>query len=329
MKKYNIAIAGATGAVGVEILSIIKERNFPVNDIKLLASKSSKGKVIKFDGKDIIVEELCSDSFEDIDIAFFSAGGIISKKFVPDAVKAGAVVIDNSSAFRMDSDVPLVVPEVNPNDIKNHKGIIANPNCTTIVMLVALKPLHDIFTAKKVIVSSYQSASGAGAKGLNELKKQAEEYPNISFKNEVFEHQLLLNVIPQIGDIKNTGYTTEEEKMYFETKKMLSKDIDVTATCVRVPVATCHSESVTVLFEKEVSLEVAKNALLNASGVKYIEDDLPMPLLLTGTDDCYVGRLRKDRAFENALSFWVVGDQLRKGAALNAVQIAEYLIGSD
>ena len=330
--KYNVAIVGATGAVGHTFLEILLERQFPISSLKLLASSRSAGSSISFQGKNYIVEELTKDSFSNIDIALFSAGGDRSREFAPYAVKSGAVVVDNSSAFRLDKDVPLVVPEVNPEDIFDNKGIIANPNCTTIIMLVPLKPLHDYGKIKRIIVSSYQSASGAGAIATEELKKQAKDWSNgDDIKVSAFAHQLLFNVIPHIDAFTDNGYTKEEMKMYNETRKMLhSEDIKVSATCVRVPVLTAHSESIFIETEKKISVDKARQLLSTASGVKLYDSPnelkYPMPLLTSGQDLCYVGRLREDLSCENGLSFWVSGDQLRKGAATNAVQIAELLI---
>ena len=329
---YNVAIVGATGAVGQTFLDILSERNFPINELKLLASSRSAGKKMEYNGKEYTIEELTHNSFEGVDIALFSAGASRSKEFAPSAVKAGAIVVDNSSAFRMDRDVPLVVPEVNPEDVQKNNGIIANPNCTTIIMLVPLKPLHDYGKIKRVVVSSYQSASGAGAAATMELMNQAKAWSK-GEKLEVsaFAHQLLFNVIPHIDAFTENGYTKEEMKMFNETRKMLhSDDIRVSATCVRVPVLTAHSESVFIETEKKITPEKARELLQNAPGVKLYDNPnekvYPMPLLASGQDLCYVGRIREDIAYDNGLSFFVSGDQLRKGAATNAVQIAELLI---
>ncbi|MDY6821984.1 MAG: aspartate-semialdehyde dehydrogenase [Deferribacterota bacterium] len=330
--EYNIAVVGATGAVGMTFLRILEDRSFPVNELRLLASHRSKGKSVNFNNKSYVVEELTENSFEGIDIAFFSAGGSISKKYARYAVEAGAVVIDNSSAFRLDNDVPLIVPEVNGEMVYNHKGIIANPNCTTIIMLVALKPLYDYAKIKNVIASTYQSASGAGAMALNELLEQINAYSNNNtLEVKYFSHQLLFNVIPQIGSFLENGYTGEEMKMVNETRKIMNDShIKVSATCVRVPVLSAHSESITVVLERDVTVDKARELFSQAKGIKLVDDtknnEYPMPLYAAGKDDCFVGRIRKDLAFENALSFFVVGDQLRKGAALNAIQIAELLI---
>jgi aspartate-semialdehyde dehydrogenase len=327
-----VAIAGATGAVGETFLQILEERNFPIAELRLLASKRSVGKTLKFKGKDYTVQELTHDSFKDIDIALFSAGGGRSLEFAPSAVKAGAVVVDNSSAYRMDDNVPLVVPEVNPQDAFKHKGIIANPNCTTIIMVVALQPLHAYSRIKKVVVSSYQSASGAGAQAMQELMDQTKAWAEgKDIKVEKFANQLLFNVFPHIDSFTENGYTKEEMKMFNETRKIMGdKDIKVSATCVRVPVLSAHSESVTIETEKEISPELARELFSKAPGLVVkdnpAENKYPMPLFVAGQDDCYVGRIRKDLSADNTLSFWVVGDQLRKGAATNAVQIAELLI---
>lgn len=329
---YNVTIIGATGAVGQTFLDILSERNFPIANLKLLASSRSAGKKMEYNGKEYTVEELTHNSFEGVDIALFSAGASRSKEYAPSAVKAGAIVVDNSSAFRMDKDVPLVVPEVNPEDVLKNNGIIANPNCTTIIMLVPLKPLHDYGTIKRVVVSSYQSASGAGAAATMELMDQAKAWSK-GEKLEVnaFAYQLLFNVIPHIDAFTENGYTKEEMKMFNETRKMLhSDDIRVSATCVRVPVLTAHSESVFIETEKKITPEKARELLKDAPGVKLYDNPdekvYPMPLLASGQDLCYVGRIREDIAYDNGLSFFVSGDQLRKGAATNAVQIAELLI---
>ena len=329
---YNVAVVGATGAVGEEMLKILNERNFPIKELKLLASKRSKGKKIKFKDKEYVVEETTKDSFKGVDIALFSAGASRSREFASFAVKAGAVVIDNSSAFRMDKDVPLVVPEVNPEDIFTHKGVIANPNCTTIIMLMAIKPLYDYARVRRIIVSTYQAASGAGAKGMEELKKQAAAWAkNEKMPIEKFPYQLMFNVIPQVDVFLENDYTKEEMKMVNETRKMLHDDeMLVSATCVRLPVFRAHSEAVTVELEKDITKEKAMELIDNFPGVKVVDDIdngvYPMPLFVSNKDDCEVGRIREDLNGKNWLSFWIAGDQIRKGAALNAVQIAEKLI---
>ena len=330
-KLYNIAVVGATGAVGMTFINLLEERNFPVEQIRLLASERSVGRVITFQHKECSVELLNNESFKDIDIAFFSAGASISKKYADIAVASGAVVIDNSSAFRLIDDVPLIVPEVNSGEAFKHRGIIANPNCTTAIMLVALKPLYDFARINRVIVSSYQAASGAGAKAMDELINQVHSWVGKEAINVAkFRYQLLFNVIPHIDVFTETGYTKEEMKMYSETRKILGdNNIKVSATCVRVPVLTAHSEAVVIDCENEITVEKAKELFLQAKGVKLYDDVLnntyPMPLIATGKDDVYVGRIRKDLAFEHGLAFFISGDQLRKGGALNAIQIAELI----
>ena len=341
MKKYNVAILGATGAVGQEFLNLIEERNFPFAELKLLASKRSAGKKIQFMGKEYTVEEATDASFEGVDIALF-AGGAASKTFAPAAVKAGAVVIDNSSAFRMDPEVPLVVPEVNPEAIASHKGIIANPNCSTIIMVMALKPLYDVSKIKRIVVSTYQAVSGGGKEAMAELEEQVkainegrEVVANILPGASLAKHyQIAFNLIPQIDVFKENLYTKEEMKMIDETKKIMSDDsLRITATTVRVPVYRSHAESVNVEFEDEVSVEKAREVLADFPGVTLTDNPdeqvYPMPLETSGKDDVEVGRIRKDFSTENALNFWVCGDQIRKGAALNALQIAEYMIQND
>ena len=341
MKKYNVAILGATGAVGQEFLNLIEERNFPFAELKLLASKRSAGKKIQFMGKEYTVEEATDASFEGVDIALF-AGGAASKTFAPAAVKAGAVVIDNSSAFRMDPEVPLVVPEVNPEAIASHKGIIANPNCSTIIMVMALKPLYDVSKIKRIVVSTYQAVSGGGKEAMAELEEQVkainegrEVVANILPGASLAKHyQIAFNLIPQIDVFKENLYTKEEMKMIDETKKIMSDDsLRITATTVRVPVYRSHAESVNVEFEDEVSVEKAREVLAGFPGVTLTDNPdeqvYPMPLETSGKDDVEVGRIRKDYSIDNGLNFWVCGDQIRKGAALNALQIAEYMIEHD
>ncbi len=333
--QKHLAIAGATGAVGIEILKCLEQRNFPVGELTLLASARSAGKTIPFRGEEIPVKELTPESFAGVDVALFSAGGGISKTFAPHAVKAGAVVVDNSSAFRMDESVPLVVPEINPGDVAKHSGIIANPNCTTIVTLMALNPLHQAFGGvKSIIASSYQAVSGSGAQGIVELEAQVnaiargEELP----ERRVYSRQIAFNVIPQVDVFLENGYTKEEMKMHFEGRKILhAPNLKASVTCVRVPVYRSHSVTVTAVFEKKPNLEAARAAIEAAPGVSLMDDpfaDVPLyptPLDSTHGDDCLVGRIREDLVLDNALTFWVVGDQVRKGAALNAVQIAELL----
>ncbi|MEE8547816.1 MAG: aspartate-semialdehyde dehydrogenase [bacterium] len=332
-KKFTVAIAGATGAVGELLIQVLEERNFPVGEMIYLASSRSVGRKLKWRGKEIAVRELTKDAFEGVDIAMFSAGGGRSVEFAPAAVEAGAVVVDNSSAFRMEPDVPLVVPEVNAEDIGDYtkRGIIANPNCTTIIMIMALKPLHDYGKIKRVVVSSYQSTSGAGARAMEELMSQARSWAaGDALEVSAFPYPILFNLIPHIDDFTENGYTKEEMKMHNETRKMLhDDDIQVSATCVRVPVLTAHSEAVYIESEKEITPEKARELISAAPGIEVLDDPAqlkyPMPIDVAGGDTCYVGRIRKDFSTENGLTFWVVGDQLRKGAATNAVQIAEVL----
>ncbi len=350
---YKVAILGATGAVGREMLKYLEEVNFPVDDIKLLASKRSAGKIMEFKGEKIKVEEVKEDSFKNVDIALFSAGASRSKEWAPIAVKSGAIVIDNSSAFRMDKDVPLVVPEVNEEDLKWHKGIIANPNCSTIQMVVALKPIYDLSRIKKVIVSTYQAVSGAGLNAIKELVDQTEfvidiykaykdkledfkyiPYKNLPYAKEVLKpkkipRQIAFNCVPHIDIFMDQNYTKEEWKMVKETKKIMhDEEISVCATCVRVPVFIGHSESIYIETEKALSLEEIYKALENAPGVKLYKDPTtyPTPVDVEGENKVLIGRIRKDLDNDKAYTMWVVGDNLRKGAAQNAVQIAESLI---
>ncbi len=327
----NVAIVGATGAVGQELISILEERNFKLDSLKLLASKRSAGKTVKFRGEDLTIEELTHDSFKGIDIVFSSAGAAISQEFLPSAVKAGAVCIDNTSFYRMDPNVPLVVPEVNPEDIKLHHGIIANPNCTTIMMVVVLNPIEKISHIRKIHISSYQSASGAGAVAMEELKQQYKDILETGSTTHVakFPHQLAYNVIPQIDKMTENDYTKEEMKMFNETRKIMHSDVRTSATCVRVSSLRSHSESVWFETERPVSVEEIRNALKNAPGVTLKDDPqnyvYPMPLESAGKDNVFVGRIRKDLADDNSNTLWLTGDQIRKGAALNAIQIGELL----
>lgn len=341
MRKYSVAILGATGAVGQEFLRLMEERNFPFGELKMLASKRSAGKKITFMGKEYTVEEATDDSFKGVEIALF-AGGSASKTFAPAAVKHGAVVIDNSSAFRMDPNVPLIVPEVNPEAIKEHKGIIANPNCSTIIMLMALKPLHDYAKIKRCVVSTYQAVSGAGKEGLEELEAQI----NAIVKGEEVQcnifpgasqpkhYQIAFNLLPHIDVFVEDDYTKEEMKMVHETHKILNDyTIGISPTTVRVPVYRSHSESINLEFEKEISAEKARELLAAFPGV-IVEDNpaeqiYPMPLYTSDKDEVFVGRIRPDKSVANGLNLWVVGDQIRKGAALNALQIAEYMIAHE
>jgi aspartate-semialdehyde dehydrogenase len=328
----HVAIVGATGAVGIEMLKTLEKRNFPVGKLTLLASARSVGKTLTFRGKPVAVAELTKDSFKGIDIALFSAGGAISKEFAPIAVKAGCVVVDNSSAFRMDDSVPLVVPEVNASDIRWHKGIIANPNCTTAITLMALFPLHKAFHVKRIFASSYQAVSGTGAKAIQELKRQVEQIvAGEPVTKEVYPHQIAFNVLPHVDVFLPNGYTKEEVKMENEGRKIMHHPaFRASVTCVRVPVYRAHSIAVSAEFEKPVTVEAAREALKKAPGLDVVDNpdkkEYPLPLYATDKYNCQVGRLRKDSAFDNGLCFWVAGDQLLKGAALNAVQIAEELI---
>lgn len=330
-RPLNVAVVGATGAVGVEMLKTLEKRNFPVKNLRLLASARSAGKQTQFKGQTYTIEELTHDSFKDIDVALFSAGGSISKEFAPSAVKAGTVVVDNSSCFRMDPDVPLVVPEVNPEDIKKHHGIIANPNCTTIIMLVAVKPLYDLSPVKRINVCTYQSASGAGAKGMNELWEQTKVVlAGGKPEPKVFKWPYAFNVFSHNTDIGENGYNTEEMKMVNETKKIMHDDgIGVCATCVRVPVLRSHAEAITLEFADKVSVEAALEAWSKAPGLTIVNDaannHFPMPSESNEQYNVLTGRLRYNLAAPNSLAFFVCGDQLLKGAALNAVQIAELL----
>ncbi|MDE0836104.1 MAG: aspartate-semialdehyde dehydrogenase [Akkermansiaceae bacterium] len=332
MKLPHVAIVGATGAVGVEMLLCLEQRNFQLGDLTLLASARSAGKTMKFRGEEIAVKELTHDSFEGIDIALFSAGGDISLEYGPSAATAGAVVIDNSSAFRMDEGVPLVVPEINPAAAKDRpKGIIANPNCTTIISLMALAPLHEKYGLESVIASSYQAVSGSGAQGIVELEEQVQAIANgRDFTPKVYPRQIAFNVIPQVDSFTENGYTKEEMKMLNEGRKILGiPALKVSCTCVRVPVYRSHSVSITAIFANEPSVEGAKAAYAGKPGIQVVDDPannlFPVPLDTTGKDDCLVGRIRKSLVLDKALDIWVVGDQVRKGAALNAVQIAEIL----
>ena len=302
------------------MLRVMERRNFPVANLRLLASPRSAGKTLTFRGEEITVEPLHLNSFEGIDIALFSAGGAISRDFAHAAVTSGAVVVDNSSAFRMSHDVPLVVPEINGADVKNHRGIIANPNCTTAITLMALHPLHRAFGVTRLFASSYQAVSGAGARAIEALAKGR------PIVKEIFPHQIAFNVIPQVDSFLDTGYTKEEMKMENEGRRIMHlPDFKASVTCVRVPVYRAHSVAVSAEFSKPISLEEARTALINAPGLQFVEDGYPMPLDCAGKDDCFAGRLRRDCAMENGIAFWVCGDQLLKGAALNAIQIAELL----
>lgn len=338
MEKPVIAILGATGAVGQEFIRLIEERNFPFSDIKLLASARSAGKELQVCGKTYIVEEAVPEYFEGVDIALF-AGGSISKVLAPEAVKRGAVVIDNSSAFRMDPEVPLVVPEVNPEDIAMHKGIIANPNCSTIIMVMALKPIYDLSPIKKIVVSTYQAVSGAGKEAIDELTEQVNAYMNgkeleahiLPSASLPKHYPIAFNLIPHIDVFYENGYSKEELKMVNETHKIFHDDtIQITPTTVRVPVYRSHSESIMIETEDELAVKDIREALDEFAGVTLQDDpeamEYPMPLYTSDKDDVYVGRIRKDLFNANGVNLWITGDQIRKGAALNALQIAEYMI---
>lgn len=330
-KNLHVAIVGATGAVGIEMMKTLEKRNFPVGKLTLLASAKSAGKKLPFKGEELVIQELREDSFAGVDIALFSAGGGISKAFAPHATQAGAVVVDNSSAFRMDPSVPLVVPEINGDDIKGNRGIIANPNCTTAITLMALYPLHKAFGVKRLVASSYQAVSGTGAQAIEELRAQvaaiAEGRP---VEKKVYPHQIAFNVLPHVDSFLEDGYTKEEMKMQNEGRRIMHHpDFRASVTCVRVPVYRAHSVSVSAEFERPISVESARAVLSKAPGLDIVDDPksntYPLPLNVAERDNCQVGRLRQDCALDNGLAFWVVGDQLLKGAALNAVQIAELI----
>lgn len=334
----NIAIVGASGAVGHEFLRVLDEQNFPIDNLRLFGSKRSAGKTIEFRGKQIVIEELTHDSdFSDINIAFTSAGASTSKEFADTITRHGALMIDNSSAFRMDEDVPLVVPEVNPTDALNRpRNIIGNPNCTTIQMVVALEPVNKLSKINRVHVATYQAASGAGAAAMEELRQQSRQLVEGEEPTVVkFPHQLAYNVIPQVDVFTDNDYTKEEMKMFNETRKIMHSDIKVSATCVRVPVLRAHSEAIWLETEKPLDIREVMNAFENAPGLVVVEKDgngnktYPMPLDKAGTDPVFIGRIRKDLTCDNGLSFWIVGDQIKKGAALNAVQIAQWLLEND
>jgi aspartate-semialdehyde dehydrogenase len=328
----HVAVVGATGAVGIEMIKTLEKRHFPVGKLTLLASARSVGKKLKFNGQDVTVTELTKDSFAGIDIALFSAGGSISKEFAPIAAKAGCVVIDNSSAFRLDPTVPLVVPEINAADAKNHRGIIANPNCTTAITLIALYPLHQAFGVKRIFASSYQAVSGTGAKAIEELERQVGEVvAGKPVTKEVYPHQIAFNVLPHVDSFLPSGYTKEEMKMENEGRKIMHHpSFRASVTCVRVPVYRAHSIAVSAEFERPVTVEAARAVLLKAPGLDVVDNpekkEYPLPLYVAEKYNCEVGRLRQDCALDNGLCFWVAGDQLLKGAALNAVQIAEVLL---
>lgn len=346
MGAYHIAVVGATGAAGSELLRVLERRNFPMASLRPIGSARSVGKSVRFCGESIAVEKLSHESFQNIDIAFFSAGGDVSREYVPIACQSDTIAIDKSSAFRMDPHVPLVIPEINPQDVRLHRGIIANPNCTTTVMLMALYPLHKIFHVRRVFAATYQAVSGSGTRGVEELTRQTKEIaqnqdesgsrafvratPDGQPPATFFPHPIAFNLLPHVDSFLESGYTKEEAKMQDETRKIMhSPALRVSATCVRVPVYRAHSVAVTAEFQRALSVEQAREILSKAPGLELVDqphnNSYPMPLTVAGKDNCQVGRLRLDCAFENGLSFWVSGDQLLKGAALNAVQIAELL----
>ena len=331
-EKYVVAVVGATGAVGNEMIATLEEREFPVERLRLFASERSEGKTLEFEGSEFPVETLKEDSFRGIDIALFSAGAERSKIWAPVAAQSGCVVVDNSSQWRMDAKVPLVVPEVNSHDLKWHKGIIANPNCSTIQMVVVLKPIHDAARIRRVVVTTFQSVSGTGKKAMDELLQQTTDLLNFrEVKCNVYPHQIAFNCLPHIDKFLENGYTKEEMKMVDETKKIMGDDsIGVTATTVRVPVFRCHSESINIETEKKLSANEAREVLSAAPGIVVFDapekNVYPLAIQVAGKDETYVGRIREDESIHNGLNLWIVADNLRKGAALNAVQIAEKLL---
>ncbi|MBA7490379.1 Aspartate-semialdehyde dehydrogenase [subsurface metagenome] len=334
-RGYNVAVVGATGAVGEEMLKILSQRDFPIRNLKALASERSEGKTLKFGSEELKVEKLTPSSFKEIEIALFSAGTSISREFSPIAARAGAVVVDNSTAFRMDPNAPLIVPEVNPHAAKNHKGIIANPNCSTIQMVVAIYPIHKVSRITRIIVSTYQAVSGTGREAIEELGNQTHQWARgDETTREVYPYQIAFNLLPHIGEFLPNRYTSEEMKMLNETRKIMEDDrIRITATCVRVPVFGAHSEAVTIETERRVSGGEAREILSRSPGI-IVQDDpenniYPLPLEAEGKDEVFVGRIREDESAERSLNLWIVSDNLRKGAALNAIQIAELLIKED
>jgi aspartate-semialdehyde dehydrogenase len=331
-KSYRVAILGATGAVGTELLELLERRNFPLADLKLLASPRSSGRTLRFQGENLSVEPVGNRSFDNVDLVLASAGGSTSKVWAPIAVAAGAVVIDNSSAFRLDPQVPLVVPEVNPSALRAHRGLIANPNCTTILMTVAVWPLHQVRAVQRIVAATYQSASGAGARAMEEVKNQTQAVlqgePPVT---EIFPYPLAFNLFPHNSPLNQLGYCEEEMKMVNETRKIFAtQQLRITATCVRVPVLRAHSEAINLEFETPLSVDEAREILSQAPGVQLVDDwesnHFPMPMEATGQDDVLVGRIRQDISHPCGLELWLCGDQIRKGAALNAVQIAELLV---
>ncbi len=334
MKKYNVAVVGATGAVGKTMLKILQERHFPVNNILPLASSRSAGQEVDFSGKKIKVEEATPSAFKGVDLALFTVGQEISLRLAPEAVNRGCVAIDNSNAFRMDPDVPLVVPEVNPDHLRRHKGLVANPNCSTIQMVVVLKPIRDKAGIKRVVVSTYQAVSGTGADAIDELMLQSKKIlDGQEPEPKIYPHTIAFNVLPHIDVFDETGYTKEEWKMIKETKKILGDDsIPITATTVRVPVFNCHSESLNIETFEKLSAEEARKILAETPGIKVVDDpqkkEYPLARSVSGSDEVFVGRIREDFSVPSGLNMWVVADNLRKGAALNAVQIAEYMVAN-
>ena len=332
MKQYTVAVLGATGAVGQEMIKILQERNFPVGKLKPLASARSAGKTLKFRGEDVVIEEARDEAFQGVDIVLGAAENDIAKKFAPAIVKAGAVFVDNSSAFRLDTNVPLIVPEINPEDVKNHHGIISNPNCSTIITVTAVNALNALSPIRTMTASTYQAVSGAGAGGPIELMNEVEALSKgETYEPKVFSHQIAFNLIPQIGGEQFEGYTSEEMKMQNEGRKIMHlPDLRVSCTCVRVPVVRSHSISVSLHFDKHISVQEAREAIAKAPGCKLVDDlsnkQYPMPLDTSNQDIVFVGRIRPDLTDDNGLCLWCCGDQVRKGAATNAIQIAELLV---
>src|SRR5438128_3703083 len=331
MKAYHIAVVGATGAVGQELLRVLERRSFPVSTLRLMGSARSAGKSFRFRDQSIPVQELTDRSFDKIDIVFFSAGGEISRKYVPIACQADAIAIDNSSVFRMEPHVPLVIPEINAEDVRGHRGLLANPNCTAAIALMAIYPLHRVFAVRRVFAASYQAVSGSGARAINELRQQVEDASqNREMRSQIYPHPIAFNVLPHVDSFLENGYTKEEMKFQNEGRKIMHlPEFRASLTCVRVPVYRAHSVAVSAEFERKVSVEQAREVLAKAPGLELVDEPhnnrYPTPLDVAGKDNCQVGRVRLDCVFENGLSFWVSGDQLLKGAALNAVQIAELL----
>jgi len=332
LKDFNVAVVGATGVVGQEVVKVLEELNFPVKELRLLASERSAGRKLKFKDSDLEVEILDNDSFSNIDLVFFSAGGSISKKYAPIAVKAGAIVIDKSSAFRMDNHVPLIIPDVNPDDILKHNGIISNPNCSTIQLVVALKPIYDLVGISRIIISTYQAVSGSGKDAVIELDNQTKQLISKKIPARlVYPHQIAFNLIPHIDEFDSNAYTYEEMKLIHETKKIMGDEhLKITATAVRVPVFTGHSESVYIETKKHLNIKKLKQLYIKAPGIKLVDDmannKYPMPIMSETYDDVMIGRIRKDLAEPNGINMWIVANNLRKGAALNSVQIAQLLI---